>query len=72
MKKLLDQGVNIMIIDGDGAPKNIFPEGMEITQENWDMMLNNPKYPFGHGYVVAGLLQSLILSQFQNIKSNFI
>ena len=60
MKKLLDNGVNIMIIDGDGPPKNIYPEGLEITQENWNLMVEDTTYPFGHGYVVAGLLSGLL------------
>jgi hypothetical protein len=60
LRKLLASGQNIMIIDGDGPPKDQYPNGMEINQSNWDQMINDPKYPFGHGYVVAGLLANLI------------
>lgn len=60
MKKLLDEGTNIMIIDGDGAPKSVYPEGLEMTKENWDKMIDDPKYKFGHGYVVAGLLAGIL------------
>ena len=49
-----------MIIDGDGPPKSIYPQGLELTQETWDQMINDPKYPFGHGYVVAALISGLI------------
>jgi len=60
LRKLIDSGQNIMIIDGDGPPKDIYPQGLELTQQNWDQMINNPKYQFGHGYVVAGLIAGLI------------
>ena len=59
MKKMLQSGQNIMIIDGDGPPKSLYPEGIELNVDNWDEMLNNPKYPFGHGYVVAAVVAGL-------------
>ena len=59
LRKLLKEGKNIMIIDGDGPPKKKYPEGLEMTQENWNKMIDNPKYPFGHGYVVASIISGL-------------
>lgn len=59
MKKILDSGQNIMIIDGDGPDKKKYPNGLEMTQKNWDEMIND-KAPFGHGYVVAGILAGFI------------
>jgi exodeoxyribonuclease-3 len=61
LRKLLESGQNVMIVDGDGPPKSKYPNGLELTQKNWDKMINNAKYPFGHGYVVAGLLSGLNL-----------
>lgn len=59
MKKMLESGENIMILDGDGPPKSLYPEGLEMTQKVWDGMIKNPQFPFGHGYVVAGLLAGI-------------
>ena len=56
LRKMVANGHNIMIIDGDGAPKDVYPNGLEMNQTNWDLMINDPKYPFGHGYVVAALI----------------
>jgi hypothetical protein len=59
MKKLVDSGQNLMIIDGDGPDKTIYPNGLEMTQKNWDLMIEDPTYSFGHGYVVAALVNGL-------------
>jgi len=60
LNKMLNNGINIMIIDGDGPPKELYPNGMEITHENWNRMINDTKYPFVHGYVVAGILSGFL------------
>ena len=60
MKEMLDKGQNIMIIDVDGPPKDKYPEGVEVNQENWNKFINETKFPFGHGWVVAGLLAELL------------
>lgn len=49
-----------MILDYDGPPKIEYPDGMELTKANWDKMLNDPGHPFGHGYVVAGILANIL------------
>ena len=60
LRKLLESGQDIMIIDGDGAPKSLYPEGMDVTYENWMKMRDDPRFPFGHGYVIAGMLAGFI------------
>lgn len=56
LKEKVRNGEKIMILDVDGPPKSLYPEGVEMSIEFWNEMLENPKYPFGHGYVVAKLL----------------
>ena len=59
LQKLINNGINILIIDGDGPPKSTYPEGLPMNIENWNKMINDPIYPFGHGYIVAALLSGL-------------
>jgi len=66
MQKMLDEGQKIQIIEIDGPnPKwegsayetvTEGSPGMDITEENIKFLLNDPKHPFGHGYVIATLL----------------
>lgn len=53
----LAQGVNLLILDNDAPPKDKWPQGREMTQEMWNEMIEDASVPFGHGYVVAALLQ---------------
>jgi len=53
LEKLVKSGQPVMLIDGDGPPRHLFPNGMEMTPANWQRMLEDPTFPFGHGYVVA-------------------
>lgn len=59
-KKLVSEGVNITIYDFDGPRKD---DGevtcLEVTKELLIEKINNIKFPFGHGYVVAGLLAGI-------------
>lgn len=59
LKQKVDSGVNVMILDLDGPPLSLYPEGMEANYEQLCLMLNDPKYLFGHGYVVAALLADI-------------
>jgi hypothetical protein len=59
LKALVQSGQNIMIIDNDGPPKHLHPNGLELTPQNWQTMIDNPLHPFGHGYVVAAILANL-------------
>jgi len=53
LEKVVRSGQSVMIIDGDGPSRHLYPHGMDLTLSNWDAMLNNASYPFGHGYIVA-------------------
>jgi len=59
LKALLKSGQNILVIDGDGPPKKLYPNGLIMNATNWNKMINDPTHPFGHGYVVAALLADL-------------
>eukprot|EP01102_Stenamoeba_stenopodia_P004289 TRINITY_DN14611_c0_g1_i1.p1 TRINITY_DN14611_c0_g1~~TRINITY_DN14611_c0_g1_i1.p1 ORF type:complete len:264 (-),score=50.23 TRINITY_DN14611_c0_g1_i1:108-824(-) len=61
IKKLVDEGQNVMILDFDGPPLRDWPNGMPITVDSLKTMLNDPRYPFGHGYVVAMALCDISL-----------
>jgi hypothetical protein len=52
----MKKGDKFMIIDGDGSPLSMYPEGAEVSHEFIDKMYKNLKYPFGHGYVYAYIL----------------
>lgn len=56
LEKLVRSGVNVMILDGDGPPKDREPNGVELTIANWDAYMQNANHPFGHGWVVARVL----------------
>lgn len=65
MQQMIADGESLMIIDGDGPPRDLYPQGMEMNAANWRKMIDDPHQPFGHGYVVAavvaGLPESVIL-----------
>jgi len=51
LKKLVDSGQSVMILDYDGPKKTT-----EVTEKVLRTALNDPSRPFGHGYVIASLL----------------
>lgn len=68
LKTRLDNGENLMIVEIDGpreksmsyykqkygvADDFIQNDSMEVNQKNIQIMLNDPKHPFGHGYCLA-------------------
>jgi len=68
LKNMLNQGINLLIIEVDGphqesleyyknkySVSNNFIEGntMLITPENINIMLNDDKHAFGHGYCLS-------------------
>ena len=59
IRAILDEGTDVLILDNDAPPKTERPEGREMTQALWDAAIDDPALPFGHGYVVAGLLANL-------------
>lgn len=55
LKKKVDEGQSVLILDYDGPRDGI----MEVTIENLVNKINDPKDPFGHGYVIAALLADI-------------
>jgi hypothetical protein len=68
LKEMLNNGLNLLIIEVDGPRKESLPYYKEkykvddsfienntilITKPNMEIMLNDPKHPFGHGYCLA-------------------
>jgi hypothetical protein len=68
LKKMLDNGTNLLIIEVDGPHQEslgyykkkyhvdndfIVNNTMLANETNLDIMLNDPKHPFGHGYCLA-------------------
>jgi hypothetical protein len=51
--KLVKAGKSVMLLDGDGPPRHLFPNGMPLTPANWTRMMQDPSASFGHGYEVA-------------------
>jgi len=59
MRKMVADGQKIMIIDNDGPPRALYPNGLALDAESWRALILNPRYMFGHGYVVAALVAGL-------------
>lgn len=74
LRKMLDQGINLLIIEPDGprqrslnhyiqtyqVDSNFIESGtIEINQKNMDIMINDRKHSFGHGYCLAMTLLGL-------------
>lgn len=57
LKKLVESGQDIVIFDFDG-PRDVDgnPICELLTPEFYQEKINDPKFPFGHGYVIAGAL----------------
>lgn len=51
LKKLVDNGCNVQILDYD-----VLPGSNEVDVDLLIDRINDPSVPFGHGYVLAGLL----------------
>ena len=65
-KKALEEGKNITIYDFDGPRTE---EGkvscVKVTEELLRERMNDIKYPFGHGYVVACAIGQIDLNVFE-------
>lgn len=56
-KKMVNRGVDVVVYDFDGPrDANGNPICLEVTLELLTEKINDPMYPFGHGYIVAGYL----------------
>lgn len=68
LKEMLESGMNLLIIEIDGPHQEsleyykekygvvddfIVNDTILVTKENMEIMLNDPKHPFGHGYCLA-------------------
>ena len=56
-KKMLSEGHNIIVYDFDGP--RTFDGGVTCIEITTDLLvekINNTRFPFGHGYVVAGCI----------------
>ncbi len=60
MQDILNTGRDILILDNDALPKTVHPQGRAMSQALWDEMINDASLPFGHGYVVAALLDGYV------------
>jgi hypothetical protein len=58
-KRASEKGEEFLFIDFDGPRLADYPNGMQVTVESLDRMLNYPGDPFGHGYVVAAYVGGL-------------
>ncbi|MFS8160107.1 MAG: hypothetical protein ACMG6E_07840, partial [Candidatus Roizmanbacteria bacterium] len=76
LKQRLAKGEKLLIIEVDGPHQESMPYYKEqynvaddfiegntclATEENLQLMLNDPKHPFGHGYCLAAALQDMQL-----------
>lgn len=68
LKKMLADGTNLLIVEVDGPKEEsldyykekygvaddfIVNSTIEVTEKNMEIMLNDPKHAFGHGYCLA-------------------
>ena len=73
LQKRLEKGENLLIIEVDGPCQSsldyykqkynvndnfIENHTMLVNQQNINIMLNDPKHPFGHGYCLAMALMN--------------
>lgn len=58
-------GVNVVVYDFDGPRlENGQVDCQPVTRELLREKINDPKHPFGHGYIVAGLLAGIEPSEY--------
>ena len=59
-RKEVDSGKDIMIYDFDGPrDKDGNPICLEVTPEMMRAQINDPRFPFGHGYIIASWLANI-------------
>lgn len=65
IKQKIEKGVNIGIVDFDGPyDEDRNPEIYKVELDLIKQKINDPKYPFGHGYIIAALLKDIIPSDY--------
>lgn len=55
---------NLLILDVDGPPLEKSPYGVEIDVNKLRSLIEDPAYPFGHGYLVGAALQGIAAEMF--------
>lgn len=59
LKDLLESGQSLLIVEVDGPDPTFYGlecPGLLINETTIKMLINDPRKPFGHGYVIAALL----------------
>ena len=59
LRRLLEEGKDIIIYDLDGPREDGEPVTLEVTKSMLREKIKDPRYPFGHGYVVAALIAGI-------------
>jgi len=59
LQNLVATGKKLLIVDLDGPPLSRHPDGICVTEASIVDALNDPSYPFGHGFVVAAFLAGI-------------
>jgi len=59
------KGVNVVVYDFDGPRKSDGSVDVQVvTKELLQEKVNDPKFPFGHGYIVAGILAGILPEEY--------
>lgn len=64
--KKVNDGISIVVYDFDGPRDNGKPVCEEMTIDLLREKINDERYPFGHGYIVAGLIMGIPISEYIN------
>ena len=71
LKKWVAEGNDVMVYDFDGprfrkdkTDKKGTVTTMEITVDNLRKKINDPEFPFGHGYIVAAWLKNILPEEY--------
>lgn len=60
LRTLVREGKSMVVYDFDGPrDKDNNPICLEVTREMLKKKINDPIHPFGHGYIVAGLIRGI-------------
>jgi hypothetical protein len=59
LKKMVDTGTSVLLLDSDGPLLERFPTGVEVTPESFVAAIEDESCIFGHGFVVAAVLADL-------------
>ena len=63
-KNIVEKGKSVVVYDFDGPRENYEPVCKEVTLEFLREKINDTRYPFGHGYIVAAALCGINCSEY--------